>query len=141
MFGPDGCAEPAQIRRTLLTGPPAHVRGAGDHTRPLPGCCGSMRCRVSLVVNWCFPWFSEVSIPGCGQTLHTPHMGVGLVPCDNYSNCAIVYKLKRFVRQICCYVLRAVSRGGGELGTRCPIGASVSCAEDSLMCQWRELIQ
>ena len=37
LFGPDDYAEPAQIRRTLLTGPPAYVRGAGDHTRPLPG--------------------------------------------------------------------------------------------------------
>ena len=128
VFGPDDYAEPAQIRRTLLTGPPQFVRGAGDHTRPLPGCCESMRCKISMVTNWCFPCFSEIMIPGCEQMLHTPYCDANMVPFD----VAVVYRPKRGKLAVACFV-RSASRE--ELKAGCPIGASVSCAEDSLMCQ------
>ena len=46
VFGPEEYANPAEIRRTLNSGPPKFQRGIGlPKVRPLPSGCEAMRCR------------------------------------------------------------------------------------------------
>lgn len=118
---PDDYAEPGLIRKSLSSGPPTYLR---QTTAALPGCCETMRCRLSMVTNWTFPCFTEVVIDNCEQMLHIPVCNVTMVPFD----CAVVYRPKANQLAVACFV-RSVA--ADELEAEFPVGSKISCAEDS----------
>eukprot|EP00658_Telonema_sp_P-2_P085658 TRINITY_DN9808_c0_g1_i1.p1 TRINITY_DN9808_c0_g1~~TRINITY_DN9808_c0_g1_i1.p1 ORF type:complete len:321 (+),score=53.43 TRINITY_DN9808_c0_g1_i1:392-1354(+) len=130
VFGPEDYTDPALIRGTLRSGGPAFRRGPeGPPPRALPGCCESLRMTIGMVTNWTFKSFDEMVLEGCQQMLHIPHCDESTVPFD----VAVVYRPRAGQLAVACFV-RSVN--GAELKAGCPLGGSVSCAEDSFANTW-----
>lgn len=123
VFGPEDYEDPTMIRRTLQSGPPAYVRGAGDETQPLPGCWESMRSGVSLVSNWTFPCFSELVVAGCQQMVHVPHLDEDKI----FADIALIYRPRAGELAMAFFVRRTDKEG---LVAECPLGEAVGTAED-----------
>jgi hypothetical protein len=91
VFGKEDYQRPTQIRATLNAGPPTnpnYLRGGVRNPKPLPGCSGACCGQMTMLTNWCFPFWEELKLEGCEQLLHLPLIDVNLVPFD----VSVVYK-------------------------------------------------
>jgi len=79
-FGPGDFDHPGLVRKTLLSGPPTFTR-AGPNA-PMPKGYKNCRCRIAMMTNWAFPFFSEVVVDGCTQMVHLPHIDTGMIPFE-----------------------------------------------------------
>jgi len=121
VFGPEDYSDPCKIRKTLQSGPPTFLRGAGgvEVPSPLPGGCEAMRCALAMVTNWTFPCFQELAVDGCRHLLHTPHCDVKMVPFD----VAVVYHPRKGELATVFFV-RSIDEKG--LKTELPLGEAVT---------------
>jgi len=123
VFGPEDYAEPGIVRKTLMSGPPTYLRGGSETSRPLPAACEGMWCRLAMVTNWTFPFFSEVKLEGCEQMLHMPHCDINMVPFD----IAVVYR-PRAGELAMTFFVRSVGTEG--IKADCPVGSLIRSPED-----------
>ena len=103
LFGPEDYQEPERIRGTLQSGKQNSnsenmntsasivdsdasvnkIVAFRRHTeRALPGTWETLRCKIGMVTNWQFPFFSELSIDGCEHIVHIPCSNVKITPFD-----------------------------------------------------------
>ena len=124
VFGPEDYDEPALIRATLKSGPPKYIRGGGViAAAPLPGCLGSLRCNITMVTNWTFPFFSELKIDDdCDQMLHVPHCDIKMVPFD----VAVLYRPRANDLAVTFFVRSCSS---DEIEANIPIGKEIYSAD------------
>jgi len=121
VFGRGDYNQPELIRKTLQSGPPTYIRGAGmvDPPMALPSCCEAMRTRLSMVTNWTFSHFQEMAIDGATHLLHSPHCDTKMVPFD----VAVVYRPRKDEHAVLCFV-RSVDES--YLKEELPVGKKVS---------------
>jgi hypothetical protein len=120
VFVPADYSEPSLIRKTLESGPPTFLRGGGGAVAAgtLPGGCEAMRMRISMITNWTFPHFSELSIAGCQHVLHSPHTDCSLIPFD----LAVVYSPRKGETAV-SFFTRSIDEKG--LVAELPLGGKV----------------
>lgn len=120
VFGPEDYATPQLIRKTLNSGPPSYKRNTDNK---LPSGYEGMSCRISMVTNWTFSFYSELKINNCQQMLHLPHCDVNLVPFD----IAVIYRPKAGEIAI-TYFVRNMGKSE-DIQKNSPVGDKITCAE------------
>ena len=112
----------------MNAGPPTnpnYVRGgAKNPSKPLPRCWGACCGQMTMLTNWCFPFWEELNLNECEQLLHLPLIDVNLVPFD----VSVVYKPSAGQTAI-MFMVRSLDTDGIKNGL--PVGDPILSPEQA----------